>query len=415
MELGQVLIMTWYFDAGFHYDESYERIESSFELEGENVTGMNFTLDLDDCEFELECEMDVIGSVALNFLPLVPEKFRTSQILQDYLDVAELEVGYWFTSVRDIVKLLGPNTISSVEYLRYLGSIIGVKFPPEDETSEDEMKKTLISAIDWYKVKGTYHSIQIMALINQLTVNVYDMYTNDYSDFYMVTSWFVGEENENPPGFDSSYYKSPHFGVEVVLNTVYNDGSSYYLWNGDKLGNLILKVEETRPVHTVPNYFIGLKPKTDEFGNVIEVAGEIKTKIMSNWEVTTKYFDAIGTEAWNFDAGINFDESTEAYVKSMTKWVLGTGNGNIEDSGFDITNPVLTGSIDPDNITISVDKILFEFILPKSVVQNNITELGIYIPGSSDTLVLASTFPKINLDGTISLRVVVEVDRSNLV
>lgn len=406
--------MDWRFDDGFHFDESFERTESPFEIDSESVSGIDSELSLDETEFTIECVMDVIGSVSLDFLPLVPEKFRDSQILKDYLDVAELEVGSWLTSVRDIVKLIGPNTVSSIEYLRYLGSIIGVNFPPEDSTSESEMRKTLTSAIDWYKVKGTYHSIQIIALINQLTINVYDMYTNDYVDFYILTSWFVGEEDENPPGFDSSYYKSPHFSVEVLLNKVYIGDSSTYLWDGDKLGNLISKVEETRPVHTVPHYFIGLKPVTDEFGNIIEVAGEIKTKIMSNWNITTKYFDMSGIDAWDFDTTVNFDESTEAYVKSMTKWVLGIGAGSIEDSEFDINNPVLTGSIDPDDITITNEKITFEFILDKSIEQSGINELGIYIPGSTDNLVLASTFPNIDLDGTISLRVVIEVSRTNL-
>src|SRR3990167_6743071 len=301
--------MTWHYDEGLHFDESLERTESPFEADGEIITGISNTwvTGEDEGVFTLECEMNVIGSVALNFLPLIPEKFRSSQILMDFVDVAELEVGSWLTSIRDIVKLIGPNTVSSIEYLRYLGSIIGVNFPPEDSTSEDEMRKTLTSAIDWYKVKGTYNSIQIIALINQLTINIYDMYTNNYVDFYMITSWFVGEENENPSGFDSSYYKSPHFCVEVLLNKVYTGDSSNYLWNGDKLGNLISKVEETRPVHTVPHYFIGLKPKTDEFGNVIEVSGEIKTKIMSNWNITTKYFDMTDAEAWNFDTVVNFD------------------------------------------------------------------------------------------------------------
>jgi hypothetical protein len=129
-----------------------------------------------------------------------------------------------------------------------LGALIGVAFPPEDESTTAELRKTLADAVDWYKLKGTYQSIDIIALIQSFTVNVFDMYTNDYSSF-VLTDWFVGDENENPPGLDGTYYKSPHFGAEVVLNQVYEpSGTSLrYLWQAGGLANFAAKVEETRP------------------------------------------------------------------------------------------------------------------------------------------------------------------------
>jgi hypothetical protein len=376
-----------------------------------------------DRELEIGCdfEMDVTCSVALDLLQLVPEKFRTSQILIDYLSEAGLYVGDWFTKARDIVKLLSPNTVSDISYLKHLGALIGVEFPPEDSSSDSEIRKNVTSAIDWYKVKGTYKSIQIVSLIQKFTVNLYDMYTNDYVNFTMV-DWFVGDENENPPGLDASYYKSPHFGLEVLLNQIYEPDSSsgidLHLWETGYLNNLILKVDETRPVHTVPHYLLLLNPKSDEFGNIIEVDGEIKTKVFGGWQKSIKYFDEVGSgNAWNFDDGSYFDESIEVFIKSITKWVIGTGNYPcvLSNPSWDVETPVLTGNIDPDDITITDEKITFEFIVPKVIVQSNVSELGLYIPGAPDTLVIGSCFPRIDKDSRIELRILVEIYRESLV
>jgi hypothetical protein len=417
--------MSIFLDQGYHLDQQKSAVidaEVEFQSPQEILTWCPTTDESKLIEVSCEFSIDVLQASPVNLIELVPEKFRSSQILIDFLDECSLAVGGWLTDVTDIIKLLNPYTISSTEYLRHLGALIDVKFPPEDTTSEDEMRKTLIQAVDWYKVKGTYESIQIISLIQQLTINLYDMYTNDYEIFHMV-DWFVGDENENPPGFDSSYYKSPHFGVEVLLNKVYQGGSGSlsssgsYLWEVSNLNNLLDKVNETRPVHTVPHYFLLLNPKTDEFGHIIEVDGEIFTKITGNWEPSTKYFDMAGSNAWNFDDGTHFDQSAEGFVKSITKWVLGTGDvvNHLGDPGVDLISPVTTGSIDPDDIVISDEKITFEFIVPKAVVQSGITELGLYVPGVSDILVLASGFPRIDKDSRVELHVIVEVYKKSLV
>ena len=407
--------MNWHLDDDFRLDWSAGVI-SEMESTTDSVDVSTTMYPLYDKEDEIifEDEIDVIHSVALDLLQLVPAKFRSSQILIDYLQEAGLLLGDQLTKIRDIPKLLGPNTVSSIEYLRYLGSVIGVSFPPEDETTEEEMRKTLSQAIDWYKMKGTYHSVLVVALIQAFTVNLYDMYTNDYSNFYLV-DWFVGGENENPSGFDASYYKSPHFAVEVLLNQVKEVDSGLFLWRSEYLDNLYNRVEETRPVHTVPHYMILLNPKTDEFGHVIEVSGQIKTRVTSDWEYGIKYFDMEGSgEAWNFDDGTFFDQSAEAFVKSITKWVLGTGSCDLEGSNIDIQVPILEGSINPDNITVEIDKIRFEFVVPKNIEQDGISELGLYIPGVPDTLMVISNFPMINKDNRTEIHVIVEVYNKDL-
>jgi hypothetical protein len=412
----------WYLDSGLTLDLDHDAETSlfwDFDIDPMNVSG---AFSDNEVLITWEMELDIIHSVALDFSTLIPEKFFSYQasnwnvsaeLLRDYLDESAIQVGNWMTKVRDIVKLLSPNTTTSVEYLRLLGSIIGVNFPPEDTTSSAEMKKTLEYAVEWYKLKGTYYSIQITALINQLSLQIYDMYTNDYSTFYM-TEWWTGGEDENPPGFDQTYYKSPHFGAEILLNKVYSKDSINYLWLENKLDNLELNVEELRPVHTVPHYLIKLNAVTDVFGHVIETAGQINTKVLTNWSVVSKYLD----DGFEFDGTTYFDQSAEAFIKSITKWVLGTGNYpcDIDETGFVLEDPVLEGTIDTENITITSDKITFEFLVPKSIEQKNISVLGLYIPeiSANGELVLASCFPKIDKDSRVELRVVVEVYTKDL-
>ena len=413
----------WQLDDGFHLDEA-----SNAEISTSTEFSMDSTLiDYPFSERQLEAgvgfEMDVLSSIGLDLMAMLPEKYHKSQILIDYLDEAGIQIGEWLTKVRDIVMLLNVETISDVNYIKYLGALIGVVFPPQDTASTDEIKRNISQAIDWYKVKGTYKSIQIISMIQRFAVNLYDMYTNNYSDF-VLTNWFVGRENENPPGLDSSYYKSPHFALEILLNQVYTSssggsgGSSIggdVLWITSLLDNFYQKVEETRPVHTVPHYMLLLDSKTDELGHIITVDGNIQTKVMGQWQYSTRYFDFINSvDAWNFDDGHYLDESSTAFIQSVTKWVLATGNDNINDSGFDITHPVLTGTIDVDDITISDDKITYEFIVPRTIVQNSIKEVGLYVPGSPDKLVAACTFPSINKDSRIELRVVFEIYRKDL-
>lgn len=371
-----------------------------------------------DSEFDIS--ISTISSIGLDLFKLWPRKFWNSEILADYMAEVSIQVGNWLNSVKNIVKLLNSRTVSEVKYLRYLGALIGVEFPPEDTTSIGEMRKNILQAVDWYKVKGTYKSIKIISLIQSFVVNVYDMYTNDYVNFYPV-EWFVGRENENPSGFDSSYYKSPHFGVEILLNRVYQSesgdvsGGFDHLWEVDKLDNLYSKVEETRPVHTVPHYMLLLNPKTDESGNVVEVEGEIKSKVLGDWELSTKYFDEENSGViWNFDSGINFDESTTDFINSITKWVIGIGNPDIESPSFNIEHPVLQGSINPDSIIITDNKISFSFIIPKLVVMNEMSELGLYIPGSPDRLVVGCVFPRIDKDSRVEIKVLVEVYKKYL-
>lgn len=406
---------TWHLDEGFHLDqENMAIIESELEFTADVVYHHRPFEDL-EMIIEVELDIDILHAVPLDLMPLVPEKFRRSEILQAFISEAGIQFGDFLTKVRDIVLLLSPNTVSSRQYLRYLGALIGVTFPPEDESTEEEIRKILAQALDWYKLKGTYESTRIIAMTQSFGVNIFDMYTDDYSTF-VLTDWFVGGENENPPGLGVTYYKSPHFGVEVRLNQIRIVGSQNYLWYGSWLDNFAQQIEDTRPIHTVPHYILLLNPKTDEYRHKIEVSGGIKTKLTSGWQFSTKYFDMVGSgQAWTFDSGaMTFDSSETAFIQSITKWTLGTGAMIDNSAGPQIQHAVLTGTIDVADITIDSEKYQFEFIIPKSVIESGITELGLSIPGTPDTLVLVSNFPKIDLDGRVEMRVVVQVYKSDL-
>jgi len=420
--------MSWYLDEGWHLDQS-----AAAEIEGEGVLELDFfsvVRPFANLEIvgTLDTTIDLQCSVFLDLLRLLPLKFHQPEskheIFVEFVREVELEMGIWQTSVRDMVKLSNPNIVTSRTYLNHLAELIGLELPPEDDSTEDEIRRSIAQAIDWYKVKGTYESLSILSLIQQFTVNLFDMYTDDYVSF-LLTDWFVGEEDENPEGLDSTYYKSPHFGVEIVLNRTYSvgtstgsgsgdsggSGTSIYLWQASYLDNLHAAVEQTRPVHTVPHYILLLSPTTDEFGTVVEVSGDIQTRVLSDWQVSSSYFDE--SPPWRFDdADENFDASVEAFIKSIDTWVLGTGSNDISSSGWTVDSPAITGSIDLEDIVISQEEVTFSFIVPKATVQKGITELGLYT--STDNLVLGSTFPVLDKDGRVELRVVVTVQKKNL-
>jgi len=419
---------TWHFDEGYHYDASEETVieaEMTVEMEHQHIHNPFSTLVI---EAEMDIDVDWIHAVELDLLQLIPRKHHSQQVLLDYVDEVELQIGSWMTAVRDMNRLGNPNSVTSREYLKKLATLIGLNLPPEDDSTEDEIRRSISQAIDWYKIKGTYKSIVVIALIQKFTVNLYDMYTNDYEHFYL-TDWFVGEENENPPGFDASYYKSPHFGVEILLDQVYSGGSGSgasgasgasggsggpvdgHLWKDSYLNNFYNMVESTRPVHTVPHFVLFLNPKTDEFGHVIEVEGDIQTKVFADWEATTKYFDTVGTPWYFDDLATYFDELITSFIYSITKWVLGSGSSNIHSASWTPT-AVLTGTIDPDDISITNEKVTFSFIVPKNISQNAIKELALYT--STNELVVGSVFPNIEKGSRTELKVTVEVYKSDL-
>jgi len=342
--------------------------------------------------------------MSIDLLTLVPEKFRDSEILQQYLEVVSELLEEWHTKIAGLAQLKDPYSVDG-QYLQYLADLIGVTLSDPDTTSESQRRKELLRAIDWYKMKGTYQSLQVIALWSGLTFTIYDKYTNDYSNFVDV-EWFVGNEGENPSGLDSSYYKSPHFGMVAALDRVYDAGTytegylDRHLWRPSLLGTVEAWVEKTRPVNTVPHFGVLHTCITDEtLDPYLIISTETITRIVGNWSYSKIFFDGDYDGSGNqvyFDNGDYFDSNIEAFISSITTWKLGTSStsggldliGDPPGGGFSLSNVVLQGTI--DSYTIGDDKIDFEFTVPKSSVQYDIAELGLYTAGGE--LMIAATF-----------------------
>jgi len=401
---------------------------------------------------------------SVNLLNLIPQKFRDSQILIDYLaaigdDLSSItsanklyNIGNWLDLIDSLEDFFNPR-IADAAYLKHLAALIGLKLLPEDTTSESILRSSIIEAIDWYKIKGTYQSLVVIGLINQVDFNIYDMYTDDYETFEK-TEWFVGGENENPTDFPyiSGYYKSPHFGLEVILNKVYDAdagiGAPYdHLWHSSYWTNIQSYVERTRPAHTVPHYTILLNPQTKENGEIVTVDGDIQTKASINWISEILYFDQNviegpsfgegffgsnlfggggGSSDWTFDSDVDsegnseitFDEPSNLTATNIDTWRLGTGNkgGSLDDSSWDDledTSPT-EGTIDADNeVTIYNDRIEIDFTIPKTTVLSGVSELGIYIYGgtANERLAISSIFPDIYKSTDSELRILIIITR----
>ncbi|MHA1690366.1 MAG: hypothetical protein ACTSU7_01885 [Candidatus Heimdallarchaeaceae archaeon] len=390
---------------------------------------------------------------SINLLNLVPNKFRDSQILIDYLaalgnkltaidstDKLLYNVSHWLDLIDNLKDFFDPEKVD-ITYLRNLAKLIDLDLLPEDTTTESILRASVVEAIDWYKIKGTYKSLIVIGLINQVDFNIWDMYTDaDYNTFNKV-EWFVGGENENPTDYPyaSGYFKSPHFGLEVILNKVYDAdadiGAPYnHLWHNSYWLNIQEYVEKTRPVHTVPHYSLFLNPQTNENGEIITVDGDIQTKATLNWVSGLKYFDenaaydsSEGSEIadWTFDedvdsagdADYNFDNLSGITTQSIDTWKLGTGSKgrDLDESGWtDIEDECPTeGSISQSDIAVTSETVTIEFTIPKTTILSGVSELGIYTNGgeANETLVVASLFPDIWKSTESELRIQIIIER----
>ena len=290
-------------------------------------------------------DVDVIASKYVDLIQLVPEKFRGTEILTEYLRAVGLYTGIWLTKIDNMLKLLdiysvsdqfketvpSHNLVFDEEYMSRLGALIGLtitKGRNQGETEEqyrDRLRRQLINAVDWYKIKGTYLALQDAIYITNQAIAIKDLYTNDYINFIQ-EDWFIAEyPGQNPPDLDSTYYKSPHFGLQIVLNQVFViPPANPYLWKGDdKFVNVRALVEDIRPVNTVPTYIIEMDAQCNEDGTLYTVsATQVKSiRLFEPWVFSRQYFDqdhlAPG-ETFHFDNDM---------ITSVVGEVFGTGDG----------------------------------------------------------------------------------------
>ncbi len=355
--------------------------------------------------------------MSFDLLNLIPSKFH-SEVLTAFISIISDEdtSSSVVLSIREILdkiaymeELVDPYRVPG-EYLQQLADLIGATLASDNTATTVERRKELLRMIDWYKVKGTYESINIISLIIGLAIEIYDKYTADYTTF-VDKDWFVGNEDENPTGLGSNYYKSPHFGISFLLNKTYPAGTYdervlvKHLWRPSIFTGLSDYIEKTRPVNTVPIYQLLSLHTADEDGevNLIEDS-EVATQIVGDWTYSKAYFDQGSLESGGqlyFDDNdsdgdplTTFDSSFESLVDGIDQWKLGTGGRDLTVSGVsNVVSPVVqSGSL--TDVTVYTDRIEFKFSVAAATVQDGINELGLYNSGTGE-LMVQSTFPTI--------------------
>lgn len=382
-----------------------------------------------DIDIECEFEVDEDYSSYIDLLQLVPIKFRGSELLQQYLQEVGTLTGTWLGEINDLATLIDKYSVAE-DYLQNLADLVNLTIISDDSTSLIDKRRQLIQVIDWYKLKGTYKSLAYIGYLLNMNITLWDLYTNDYSTF-IEQPWFAGYENENPGGLDSSYYKSPHIGIQVLLNQVYGTLPNTYLFSSSMYSSLSTYVELSRPINVVPNYSLLLSPETDQTGDVMTVDGNIRSCIIGVWDFTRLYFDmsqidnvkagtnevvdgssndvkAFSSSPVYFDDGKYFDFTDDSFYNSITTWKIGTGSKNTApaNTGWAPETIVLTGTV--DEVRVYADRVEYEFSLPNDVTISGISELGLYLT-SSGALEIGSTFPDIDIVPGITLKVLVTI------
>ena len=403
-------VSLWNLDDGWYFDGvPYGDVVIESETEVEPAAGYYIGSEIRDITIIAEIE-DLIDYIKfIDLMPLIPEKFHSPDtLLEDFIYQAGRYVGAWLSDIDDLPKLQDPYSIDEV-YIEYLASLIGLTLVRDENTTLDGLRQQVAQAIDWYKIKGTYESLVIKAYLSGFKTNIYDFYTNDYTTFVKVEYWFVGDGPENPPGFDDTYYKSPHFGLEVVLDTLYGASSSPYLWKDEQLVSITTDVESLRPANTVPHYIALLNPITIEDEQCHTTPEQIVTKVTNHWQQRKLRFDMTDSSlAWWIDGGKYFDRPLDAFLSTITNWKVGTGNKGISPctSGFALSNVVFQGTV--DGYTIYSDRADIEFTIADNLAQEQLSELGLFLNDNTTPLVY-STFPNVDKTEGMELRIVVTV------
>ena len=372
--------------------------------------------------------------MAINYIELLPEKFQKSQMLIDYLSAIGSQFDLMIDQTDGILELINPNTVP-IGYIQKLADLLGLELYGVGTLPEYKIRNQLIQAVDWYRIKGTYQSLADIAYFFGFHLKIMDFWTNNYTAF-TPEDWFVGNAGEVPSDLDSSYYKSPHFGLYFILDKCKNSttnetlitqwdsatvmwddsgwlwGGRKYLWDGSGIADFSTFLEKIRPVNTVPHVYTLLSPITKEDGIVQSIDVGFNSNISAvttiNWTYSTVLFD----DSNLFDDSHLFDDSPTAFLASITNWKLGNGNkGKLPlHSATNLNSPIvgLVGTITQQVTTPTYTE--FRITLPTNTVQSGVSELGLYL-NDNTTLVALVTFPDIDIGTEAILQINVRIYR----
>lgn len=371
-------------------------------IDGTMTAGAHIAKNTLDIEFTGDVTGDVAYVKKIDVMPLFPEQYRSSQLLIDLVAQINRYVGLWSAKIDELAFLQNPYTVDEV-YAVYLAQLIGLDLEVTATTTIQEIRGKLATAVDWYKIKGTYQSLLIAIYMSGFRVNLYDMYTADYLNFVKV-AWFVGEQGENPGGLGPEYYKSAHFGVEVVLDRLYGSGYDVYLWRLQMSASVEQTVQGISPISTVPHITLLLNPIVREDGAVYTTPERVKTILTPDWTSNHIFFD----DGNSFDDGHFFDYTDEAFLPSIRQWVVGSGSKGLSPDipGFALGTPETSGDV--ESVTQYPDRIEIEILIPSGDQYTDLSELAVY-SDITGTPVLFATFPDVAKSTYEELRIKITV------
>lgn len=411
---------TFYLDRLYTDEQEYGispglNLDETYSLDFEYASDLDMTLDFTESnvykaiedlldKFQLDMYVDEDYSDYVDLLKYMPSKFRNSSLLQEFLDECGRLTGSWLASINDLAYQVDPYNVPE-DYIQNLASLLGLEILFDENTTIAEKRAQLLQVIDWYKRKGTYASLQNIGYALGFTVAMQDMYTNDYETF-VEEAWYVGAEGTNPTGLDDTYYKSPHMGFNIVLDTEYTELPYSYLFKSTMYDDLYTYVERCRPINVVPHYRLLLTAETSEDTVVYEGPGGVSTCVVGSWTFTRLYLD----DSKSMDDSLFLDFTDDALYNSIVVWKVGTGSKGIPPSntGFALETPILDGAI--TTTTVYADRVEYDFTVPGALVSAGLSELGLYLTDEA-TLEVAATFPNIYLTEDVDLKVKVIINR----
>ena len=284
--------------AGFTYDSNHNwdaDYGTGIHAIGTIVLSTQSYLTTEVLPISIRAGLDTKESYAKNIdlLPLIPEKFRNSTVLQQFIDVANLNTGQWLGYIHDTQYLLDPYSVGE-EYLRYLADLIGLSFITNENTTVEDKRTQLLQAMDWYKSKGTYQALLRIGYILGIALDAYDLYTSDYATFVR-ESWFTGAEGVNPPDLGVGTAWSTYDKLILHLDNNFTDSATS---------------------KTVTNYNVTFSNSIYKFGGYA-----------ARFNGTTAYLTLPSSTSWDvvaskftMDCQVYFTSLTGSYQTFIARW-----------------------------------------------------------------------------------------------
>jgi len=285
--------------------------------------------------------------------------------------------------------LAGINPVGvEIDFLHFLGELIGLTISRQSGLSDDELRRQVTEAVDWYRVKGTYASANTVLYTLGFSARIYDLWTSDYLTFvrvpfftgymadpYSLYGLYMDSGLFMDTGIDLDYFfKSPHFDVEIDLISFVLSGGIEYLLSADRLTEAIEALENVRPVNTVPHYFFELAALTDESQTPYTITQtHVATTVTTSWNRNVPILD----DGRMLDDNLFMDLESESFLSGITKFKIGTGNYGVtpDASMTDLADPTYTGDV--IGYEVLADRVRFTFEVPEGTTAD-ISEFGLF-------------------------------------